>query len=199
MRRALAHQRAEVELGLRAAADADHRDPAAGRERGDVAGHVRAADELEDDVERAVLLEALGVDRLDVERVDARAQLGVADGGGDARAGHLAELHGGHADAARAAVHEQPLAGAQPGLGEERVVGGREDLGHAAGGVPVELRGIGIAVRSWTTASSAWPPPATIDITRSPGSKRCTPGPHSTTSPASSSPGMSCGAPGGAG
>ena len=61
------------------------------------------------------------------------------------------------------------------------------------------VAGTGIAVRSCTTASSAWPPPATIDITRSPGSKRWTPGPHSTTSPASSSPGMSCGAPGGAG
>ena len=59
--------------------------------------------------------------------------------------------------------------------------------------------GTGIAIRSLTTASSAWPPPATIDITRSPGSKRSTPSPVSTTSPASSSPGMSWGAPGGAG
>ena len=32
--------------------------------------------------------------------------------------------------------------------------------------------GTGIATRSWTTASSAWPPPPTIAITRSPGSKR---------------------------
>ncbi len=59
--------------------------------------------------------------------------------------------------------------------------------------------GTGMAVRSWTTASSAWPPPATIDITRSPTSKRWTPEPTSMTSPASSRPGMSCGAPGGAG
>ena len=59
--------------------------------------------------------------------------------------------------------------------------------------------GTGIATRSFTTASSAWPPPATIDITRSPASKRSTPSPVATTSPASSSPGMSCGAPGGAG
>ena len=59
--------------------------------------------------------------------------------------------------------------------------------------------GTGIAVRSCTTASSAWPPPATTAITRSPGSKRLTPGPVSTTSPASSSPGMSAGAPGGGG
>jgi hypothetical protein len=59
--------------------------------------------------------------------------------------------------------------------------------------------GTGMATRSWTTASSAWPPPATIAITRSPGSKRCTPSPTASTSPASSSPGMSAGAPGGAG
>ena len=69
------------------------------------------------------------------------AVLGVADGGGDARARHLAELDGGHADAAGGAVDEQALAGAQPGLGEERVVGGGEDLGHAAGGLPLELLG----------------------------------------------------------
>ena len=43
--------------------------------------------------------------------------------------------------------------------------------------------GIGIAVRSCTTANSAWPPPATIAITRSPGSKRPTRRPHATTSP----------------
>ena len=141
MRGALGHQDPEVELGLGPGADADHRDPAAGRERGEVARHVRAADELEHDVERAVLLEALGVDGVDVERVDALAQVGVAHGGGDARARHLAELDRGHADAARGAVDEQALAGPQAGLGEERVVGGREDLGHAARGLPVELLG----------------------------------------------------------
>ena len=45
----------------------------------------------------------------------------------------MTELDGGGADAARRAVHEQPLAGSQPGLREERVVGGREDLGQPAG------------------------------------------------------------------
>ena len=63
----------------------------------------------------------------------------VADGRGDARAGHHAELDGGHADAAGRAVHEQALADGQPGLGEERVVGGGEDLGDAARRGPVEL------------------------------------------------------------
>ena len=47
--------------------------------------------------------------------------------------------------------------------------------------------------RSCSTASSAWPPPPTIAITRSPSEKRCAPGPSPTTSPASSRPGMSCG------
>ena len=103
--------------------------------------HVRAAHELEHDVERAVLLEALGVDRVDVERVDALAQLRVAHRGGDARARHLAELDRGHADAAGAAVDEQALAGAQPGLREEGVVRGGEDLGHGPRGLPVELLG----------------------------------------------------------
>ena len=59
--------------------------------------------------------------------------------------------------------------------------------------------GTGIAARSCTTASSAWPPPPTIAMTRSPSSKRLASGPSAATSPASSSPGMSGGEPGGAG
>ena len=59
--------------------------------------------------------------------------------------------------------------------------------------------GTGIAARSCTVASSAWPPPPTTAITRSPSSKRVAPGPSAATSPASSRPGMSCGEPGGAG
>ena len=38
-------------------------------------------------------------------------------------------------------MDEQPLADAQPGLGEQRVVGGAEDLGDAARRRPVELVG----------------------------------------------------------
>ena len=141
MRARLRHQQVERQLGLVAGADPDHHDPALGGERVDVARHVGTADELEDDVERAGVLEALGLDRVDVERVDARAVLGIADGGGDARARHLAELDGGHADAAGGAVDEQALAGLEAGLGEERVVGGGEYLRHAARGVPLELLG----------------------------------------------------------
>ena len=75
------------------------------------------------------------------ERGDLLARVLVADGRRDARAGHHAELDGGHADAAGRAVDEQPLADGQAGLGEERVVGGGEDLGDAARGGPVELVG----------------------------------------------------------
>ena len=70
---------------------------------------------------------------------DLPAGLGIADGSGDPRARHHAQLHGRHADAARRAVHEQALADGQPRLGEERVVGGGEHLGDAARRGPVEL------------------------------------------------------------
>ena len=73
------------------------------------------------------------------ERADLLARVLVAHGRGHARAGHHAELDRRHADAAGRAVDEQPLADGQPGLGEERVVRGGEDLGHAARGGPVEL------------------------------------------------------------
>ena len=54
------------------------------------------------------------------------------------RARRGAELDGGGADAAGAAVDEQALPGLQAGLGEEGVVRGGEDLGQAPGGRPLE-------------------------------------------------------------
>ena len=76
------------------------------------AGQVRRADELEHDVERAVLLEALGVDRPRAapSSSTARAVVGVAHRRGDVRAGRAAELDRRGADAAGRAVDEQPLA-----------------------------------------------------------------------------------------
>ena len=125
-------------------ADADDDDPAERVQRLEVAGHVRRADELEDDVERAVLLEALGVeDLLGAERGDAVAAVGVAHGGDDLRPRRGAELDRGRADAAGGAVDEQALARPQGRLGEQRVVGGGEDLGDRAGRVQLEALGHG--------------------------------------------------------
>ncbi len=79
---------------------------------------VRRADELEDDVVLARLDELLGRDGVHgAERGDLVAGVGVAHRRGHARARHHAELHGGHADAAGRAVHEQALAdrSARPG------------------------------------------------------------------------------------
>ena len=59
------------------------------------------------------------------------------------RARRARELDRRGADAARAAVDEQPLARSQAGLREDRVVGGREDLGQAAR--VGELDGVGTA------------------------------------------------------
>ena len=61
--------------------------------------------------------------------------------GRHARAERDAELHRRQPDAARCAVHEQPLARREPALREERVVRGRVDLDEAAGGRPVERLG----------------------------------------------------------
>ena len=57
---ALAHERQQVQLGLRAPAHTDHHDPAAGGQRVQVAGEVGTANELEHDVERALVVEAVG-------------------------------------------------------------------------------------------------------------------------------------------
>ena len=114
-------------------------DPPAQGERFEVAREVGRADELEDDVERAGAGELVRADGVDAERRDLLAAVLVAHRRRDAGAGHRAQLHRGHPDAAGGAVDEQPLADHQLGLGEERVVGGEEDLGRAAGGDPVEL------------------------------------------------------------
>ena len=87
----------------------------------------------------------------------------------------------------------------QTGLGEHRVVGGGEDLGEAAGLGQERLSGTGIRVplvdhRQLGLAAAADDGHHAVADVEALG-----PGPRSTTSPASSSPGMSCGEPGGAG
>ena len=137
--RVLLHQPEQVDLGLgAAAAHADHADAAAAGERGDVLPEVAGPHQLEDHVEGAVLAEALRRDRTGSEGLDLGAQLLAPDGGRDARAGRLPDLDRGGAHAAGPAVHEQVLARTQRGLGEDRVVGGREDLREPARLGPVE-------------------------------------------------------------
>ena len=97
-------------------------------------------------------------------------------------------------------MDEQALAEAQPGLREERVVGGGEDLGDAARRLPLQLlrhrhrralvddRELGLSAAGHDRHHAV----AGLEALHA--------GPDtSTTSPASSSPGTSCGAPGGAG
>ena len=59
--------------------------------------------------------------------------VGIAHRRGDVRAERVGELDRGGPDPAGGAVDEQPLAGPQLTLREERVVGGREDLRQPAG------------------------------------------------------------------
>ena len=97
------------------------------------------------------------------------------------------------------AVDEQPLAGRQPGLGEERVVGGGEDLRHPAGRDPVEV--LGHRHRGPLVDHGELGLPAAADDRHDPVARleALGAGPSATTSPASSRPGMSGGQPGGAG
>ena len=100
-----------------------------------LAGKFGRADQLEDDVERARAPRSPRGRRPRARPscADRLARVRVAHRGRDLGARGRAELHGGGADAARRAVDEQALAGTQAPLGEQRVVGGGEDLGQATG------------------------------------------------------------------
>ena len=91
---ASAHERAEVDLPLRAGADPDDHDPAARCQRAHVGRQVRRADQLENDVEGAVALESLGLDGLGAELADRGTQLLVPDGRRHRGAGRTSELDG---------------------------------------------------------------------------------------------------------
>ena len=133
------HGQSQVDLGLGAGADSDHHDPAPEAQRLEVAGHVGRADELEDHVERTVLLEALGGDHVGAELRDPIPVVRIPDSRGHARSGRVGKLDRRRANAAGAAVHEQPLARLQPGLGEHAVVRGRKRLGDTAGLDPPQI------------------------------------------------------------
>ena len=149
MRRPLAHHREQVQLGLEAAAHADHDDPAAlGQRARGSSLRLGAPDQLEHDVEGAVVAEALGVDRRGSELLHPRPQGLVSDRGGHVRARGAPQLDRRRAHPAGPAVHQQPLARPQPGLGEEGVVGRHEHLGGPSGPRPVERLGHGHHARS---------------------------------------------------
>ena len=73
-------------------------------------------------------------------------------------------------------VDQQLLPRTEAGLGEQRVVGGREDLGPAAGGRPVERLRHGHRCAPVDVAGHRTSSKKTIAMTRSPSSKRCAPG-----------------------
>jgi hypothetical protein len=86
-----------------------------------------------------VLGESLARDRDGAELLDGSVPALVADGGGHPGAGRARELDRRCADAPRAPVDQQALTRGQPGLREERVVRGGEDLGEPSRRGPVEL------------------------------------------------------------
>ena len=112
-------------------------------ERLEVLRQVRGAHQLEDHVERPAIGEALWRDRLGAQLRDLIAQLLAAHRRGHARARRPGELDRRGAHASGAAVHEQVLAGAQPGLGEQGVVRRGEHLRQPTGRGPVERVGHG--------------------------------------------------------
>ena len=121
---------------------------------------------------------SVGRDRVDAERARSARGVLVAHRRGDARAGHRAR-------AARRPCRRRPRrrgrAAARRPSGCAWVKSASWAVVKTSGTPPAAVQssssGTGIARRSWTTASSAWPPPATTAITRSPGSKRVTPRP----------------------
>ncbi len=161
-----------------------------------------AADELEQHVERPALGAVLRVqDLVRAEPGDGSRNSRVAHRRGDVGARGRRELHGRRADAAGRAADQHALAHPQARLAEERVVRGREDLREAAGGRA--LHRVGDRHRLPLVHDAELRLAAAADDRHdavADSAKRVAPGPvAATTSPASSSPGMSAGEPGGAG
>ena len=151
---ALAHQREQVELRLGPGADADHDDPAAAwratrrSRRGSARRPARAR-------RRTGRGPRSPPGRSRARRAPRRAgrSSSLRTVRGDVRTRRAAELDRRRAHAARRAVHQQPLAGLEPGLGEEGVVRGREHLRECRRPRAIRRRPApASATRSWTTA-----------------------------------------------
>ncbi len=179
--RALAHQRAQVDLGAwrrRRAPMTTIRPPSASAWR--FSGEVRRADELEDHVERPVLGEPLRRDHGGAER--RRPRRAARDCAPSRGRGRRPPRRAGSPPCRR-----RPLRRARAAARRRRgahwlkiascaVV---KTSGAPPGRRPVkarQARASGCA--RGPTASSAWPPPPTIPITRSPSEKRVAPGPE---------------------
>ena len=152
-------------------------DPAADRERVEVAGQVRARRRARGSRRTGPSSsKPSGAIALHAERGDLLARVLVADRRGDARAGHRAELDGGHADAAGGAVDEQPLADAS---GRAWVKSASWAVVKTSGTPPAAVQssssGTGIACARGRRRARPGRRRPTIAITRSPGSKRSTP------------------------
>ena len=144
----LAHEREQIDLGACTAADPDHRDPPADRQRREIVAEVRCADQLEHDVEGPARRKLLGWRNRDraargSDLRDAVAQRRVSHSRHDARAGGRCQLYGGNPDTASGSVHEHALAQRQAALREHRVVRGGEHLGEPAGFRPRQAIGYG--------------------------------------------------------
>src|SRR5262245_11417010 len=133
---ALEHDAMEIDRGLRAGLKRDLHHPPLNRRGFVVALDIVAADHVENDICALALRRGLGrgdeILRLIVNSdVGTEAAAGIAflrraGGGDDARAERLGELDRGGADARRAAMDEQRLAGLQPPALEGVVPDGKE-------------------------------------------------------------------------
>ena len=188
----------EVDLAASTCADADDRETAPDGKRVQVGLQIWCPDRLQDHVIGAVCGRVGRVDRGRAESLERPAGVRRARSRRPWRP-PPGELHSCNAHAACGAVHQDPFSWPELALGEQGVVRDRERLREAAGLQNPISSGTGKAVVRERSTSSACAPPPTTAMTRSPTTKRSTPGPTAVTTPASSRPGMSAGQPGGAG
>jgi hypothetical protein len=138
------HQGHEVDLGPRPAPTPDHHDPSADGQGAEHAGQARGTHQFQHHVEGTEFQRLVGSHRLG--RSEVRHRL-VPLGGPHRRhhrgPGHGGQLHPGRPHPAGGGRHEHPVTHGQSALGEQRVVGGGEHLGEAAGLIPRESVGNG--------------------------------------------------------
>jgi predicted amidohydrolase len=142
---AAAHQGAQRERRLGAGSRPDDHDSALRRERLEIGGEIRRADQFEHDVGATVRqheAESLvRLRRLDAEFREPSPCVVGARRREHAGAREARDLHGGRPDAAARTVHEQDVADPEARLDDDRVVRGHERLRHGCGLLLVEALG----------------------------------------------------------